>query len=509
MSKYLKYIIKNTAPVRIANDETSQHGQTDTLRYFPGSTIRGYIITSLSQNADFESYKQDLFSGKIQFLNAYPYINDKEMLPSLKGFYEDKSEVTGKKELNNVVVEDEVTPGNKRASLGHFCFIEDDCIRYADVEVSEDININIGREEAKRTVFRSQYMKKNQTFTGFIAFADDVPDSLIRQIMETMDHTMYLGNRRSAGYGECICVSRQIQNEIPYDNVRTSKGGDVLYMILLSDTVMRDSTGELTGLCLEELAGQLGCGKLDIEKCSTSTTDIRGYNSMWQNAAPSAVMYAAGSVFKLKASDPVAEDRLHMLEESGIGIRREEGFGQVAFIQNYEKIRYKSAIQSDERQCQEIHAFGKKADVESDIRIAASGLVRNRIERAIEWYVVQQKLDMQGISESKKGLLMSKCMELCYQPSEAKDQLIAFVTHIQDKDDRSKTHNGKARQDKLIQYVHKILETDLYDILGLKWTENKVMGLDIHELLSQNEIMQYRLKLMIKQLRYANRGGKK
>ena len=37
MSRYIRFVIENVAPVRIANDETSQHGQTDTLKYIPGS----------------------------------------------------------------------------------------------------------------------------------------------------------------------------------------------------------------------------------------------------------------------------------------------------------------------------------------------------------------------------------------------------------------------------------------------------------------------------------------
>ena len=53
MSRFLKYTIKNLAPVRIADDETSQHGQTDTLKYFPGSTVRGYVVTKLSGEEKF------------------------------------------------------------------------------------------------------------------------------------------------------------------------------------------------------------------------------------------------------------------------------------------------------------------------------------------------------------------------------------------------------------------------------------------------------------------------
>lgn len=506
MSKYLKYTIINTAPIRIADDETSQHGQTDTLRYFPGSTIRGYVITNLSHEKDFKFYKKELFSGKICFLNAYPCIEKQELIPSPKNFYEDKSEVAGRKELKNVMTED--VAGYKRASLGRFCYIENDCVHYTDVEVGEDVSINTGKEAAKRNVFRSQYIKKNQTFSGYIVFHDGIADELIEKIVHTFNQPMFLGNRKSAGYGACNCIQKPLPEGLPYQKIRSEQGGADLYMMLLSDTVMRDKNGELTGLCLEELEARLGCESLEIEKCATSVTDIRGYNRMWQGMIPSAVMYAAGSVFHLKLSAPVTEEKLRQLEASGIGIRRDEGFGQIAFIRDYAKIRYKQPLEKVQRERAAKTSWGKKCDTDEDIRIAATGFVMRKLESAMERYIVEQKLELSGISESKKGLLRSMCMELHYQPEEAKQQIVEYIEHDRQKDEKRKKHDGKQKQTALYQYVHKVFDTDLYALLGLKWENHQVMGMDIREILTEAEIIQYKLKLMIGQLRYENRGGK-
>ena len=43
MGKYIKYTIKTLEPVRIADDSLSHNGQAETLRYIPGSTIRGVV----------------------------------------------------------------------------------------------------------------------------------------------------------------------------------------------------------------------------------------------------------------------------------------------------------------------------------------------------------------------------------------------------------------------------------------------------------------------------------
>ena len=97
MVKYLRYQLKNIEPLRIADNSTSQSGQTNTLKYITGSAIRGAVITALVNHPNFEEIKTALFSSCVRFLNAYPSEDGKELLPSLKGFYEDKTKADGKK----------------------------------------------------------------------------------------------------------------------------------------------------------------------------------------------------------------------------------------------------------------------------------------------------------------------------------------------------------------------------------------------------------------------------
>ena len=149
MSKYLRYIIRNTEPLRIANNASSQSGQTDTLRYIPGSTVRGYVISEFLKRGIFESNKNSLLRSGIRFLNAYPYRNKRELIPSLKGFYEDKTDVQGKKVLQNVVVKPDLNKGWKRAALGRYCYLEDDCIYYYQVETGSDLKIKINLKEVR------------------------------------------------------------------------------------------------------------------------------------------------------------------------------------------------------------------------------------------------------------------------------------------------------------------------------------------------------------------------
>ena len=87
MNNYWKIHLKNMDPLRIADDKSSQHGQTDTLRYIPGSALRGYVMSELAKQAEFETWKPAFFNGQIRFMNAYLTVNGKELIPSLKGFF--------------------------------------------------------------------------------------------------------------------------------------------------------------------------------------------------------------------------------------------------------------------------------------------------------------------------------------------------------------------------------------------------------------------------------------
>ena len=71
---YIKYLLKNTEPIRITNASTSQNEQMDSLTYIPGTTIRGMIINTLAFDpkfcSNFAEIKQKLFSNQVQYQNA-------------------------------------------------------------------------------------------------------------------------------------------------------------------------------------------------------------------------------------------------------------------------------------------------------------------------------------------------------------------------------------------------------------------------------------------------------
>lgn len=244
MSEYLKIVFQNLEPVRIADDSTSQSGQTVTLRYIPGSALRGIVVNALAQDSDFDAIKKSLFSSQVRFLNAYPTDGEKELIPSPKGFYEDKIQQQGKKKIDNVTVEGEFTEGSKRAALGRFCHMEDFCISYYNIDTGSDLKITINEE--KQNVFRNEYICAGYLFTGYIAVDED---ALRDRIKGVFADDFVAGNARSAGLGKCRLISCEYTDRLPYENYLPARDQEnECYMMLLSNTVMRDENGELCGL---------------------------------------------------------------------------------------------------------------------------------------------------------------------------------------------------------------------------------------------------------------------
>ena len=531
--RYIRFVVENREPLRIGDDETSQHGQTDTLHYIPGSAVRGMVVQALVQNpAAFEEDKKTLFSNRVHFLNAYPMVDGRDLIPSLKGFYEDKTEVPGKKLVENVLLAD-LTPGSKRASLGRFGYVEGDCFCYTDARIGETMHINRGRE-GKRTLFFGQYLEKGQCFSGFITFDDSVDGKVIDRVKDAFGERILFGSRRFAGYGSCCLREIAVQEGLPYGELRGGTPGAAVetqvrpeavkdfYLALLSDTSMRSPWGETVGLCLSSLAEKLDCGSLRMLRCAASTAESHAYNRIWRGAVPSAVMYSAGSVFHLKAERPVSWERIARLEEQGIGIRRNEGFGQIAVLPGYGEIRYKQAIGREQAKIsgeredakasrempEEFYAQGM-----ADLKTGAKGLLTLRMERAMERYMAEHPLRLAGISRSKLGVVESMCQEFQYAPMEAKEQLERFIEHDAQKDERSKKQ-GRKTQDALHKYVNAMLSDDLLEKLSVPLGEagrngREILGIPIGELLTQEELMKYRLRLIIGQIRYASREVKK
>ncbi len=501
MSIYLKIVFQNVEPVRVADDSTSQNGQTVTLRYIPGTALRGVVINKLAQEKDFEALKKSLFSSNIRYLNAYLTDGDRELIPSPKGFYEDKAQCQGRKPLNNVVVNGEFDEGKKRASLGRFSYIDQGCIYYYNVDTGSDLKIKINDE--KQNVFRHEYMCAGYTFTGYIAVDDNTLRDRIKQVFA---EPFVVGNGRSAGLGKCEVIFCEYTDKLPYeeylpDNQQENK----CYMMLLSNTVMRDANGELCGLDCDTLEEKMGVTDLKIAFCATSTVNVKGYNRKWRTKLPSVMMYEQGSIFHLSYNGIFTRERMMALCDQGIGIRLNEGFGRLLFLNGYEDILYKEMVQLDRKKDMDT----EKAQYEEDgqtLKIAARCYYRNLLERQMKAYTVEHPLPKGKIANSQLGILESYLIKYKYEPQKAYETISYYFEHSLEKEKKYNVQKEMNSICTLKRYVNTVFETDLETLLSVQTKQKEsIMGIAKDELITADEKTRLQLELLLMMIRYDNK----
>lgn len=513
MSRYIRYQIKNTEPIRIADDNASQLGQISTLQYIPGTTMRGLVVNALAAGLSDEELNL-LFSGKVRFLNAYMTaiekdsngkIVERELFPSPKGFYEDKEIKSGAKEIENVVVSGEVTPGNKRAALGRYSYFDGDTIHYYKVDCGSDLKIALGNHGEKRNVFRNEYIMPGYYFTGYIAIDDQ---GISEKIQSVLSGEIYLGNARSSGLGKCVVLECKESEQTPYETyaVKTDQS-EKCYMMLLSHTVMRGEYGEVEGLNLPVLEKLMGVEELKISYCATSTVNVSGYNRTLKSRTPSVCAYEQGSVFCLEYKGIFTAEKANALMEKGIGIQKNEGFGRVLFLDHYEKIGKKVSggeegfIFCEKEDMKKV--LPEKEDQEV-LEQAAKNYYRKLLKKSMLSYVVKNQLDRKFIPNSQIGIVESLISANKYQPQKAVEVLERYFTHAEAKEERAKVHKNTASVQGFGKKILNILNRPFADTLEAKMPE-KIFGFPTKELLSLDEELKIKMDFILMLIRYENK----
>ena len=351
---YIRYRLKTLSPVLATDLNRSRGNSYETKGYIPGSAIRGWVINTLA-NSDhnwFEEHRAELLSDNVRFLDAFPYRQSPKdgsplaAIPSPMGFYENKEETV----FETVVKDGSFTPGLKRAGLGAFCALLGDTVLYWSASTSGAARIKRSIEE--KEIFQTRYIDANQVFEGYIQVQS--PELAEKISSSCLVGEAWIGADRYSGFGKCEFVGNCDGMNAPewqtlYGPHAQSEISDSLYMLAVSPFTMLDEYGNPCGLNESELAEMLGIDTLSIELCSTSVTEYRGYNRTLQSRIPAVTMYERGSLFHIRCDHSPELSRLMEVEKTGLGIRREDGFGQVLFLRNtlFESLAHKKKLETD------------------------------------------------------------------------------------------------------------------------------------------------------------------
>ena len=390
------YKVKSELPLIFTDSAASHENNSETKGYIPGSAVRGMVINALAKSDPewFEKNKTLLLSDRTRFLNAFPVPEGltEPVLPSIKGFYENKAETS----FETVVKNGSFTAGFKRAKIGQFCTIKDKKLCYWSAEIGETLRI----QRDNREIFHTNYLSAGQEFEGYILL-DNV--AFAPKIAETFCQTVWLGADRYQGFGKCSALEVKTIDAPRYSDYSASKCANndkALYMLLLSPMSMLDECGRPCGIDKCVLAQKLGVNEATVKYSSTSISEYDSFNATWKCRFASVRMYDSGSIFKVECDKAPDSETLKMIERDGIGIRRAEGFGQVLFIHNdlfegiSEKEKIKKAVASDNPDNQQAKIrrarcrwiMEQAINEVSKFEISASqlGNIQSQCERAIE-----------------------------------------------------------------------------------------------------------------------------
>ena len=227
-----------------------------------------------------------------------------------------------------------------------------------------EMHIQIDRDTgrvAPRQVFEYVPLEAGQYFAGELICTDANAWRLLQQFLGLDPDatgqkvtTVRLGKGRQRGYGRVnLWLNDEVSDDQPLwigqplrcvdgKQGRVAEKGakpSELTLTLLTDTIVADTWGHfVTGFDTGWLSGVLGVevGDLEIveQRAYAVTQMVDGFNSIQRLPRWRDVALAAGSSVRLWVTRPPAGgllEKLQQIEREGIGLRRNEGYGQVVF----------------------------------------------------------------------------------------------------------------------------------------------------------------------------------
>ena len=323
--------------------------------------------------------------------------------------------------------------------------------------------------------------------------------------------SLYFGNGRWSGLGhikildvkECETLGAET-----FAENGTLKSPQ--YLMLLSNGTMLNEYGENTGLDIPTLEKMLDVKNLEVSLASSSVINVHGFNRTWKTRTPSVKMYEMGSMFKLTFVGEISDDRVKKLYLDGVGIRKNEGFGRVIFVKDYEKLAYKKAlkIHSDSASSEAKKDPNLSPDDRNTVKIVARGLLKKRLKHALREYIEETPLKMGNVNRSQLGTIRSISSMYLFKPEEAIQQLKDYMIHSEEKAENQKVHSSPKNIKALNDQIRNIISTDSHELLLGTKDMKPILGFPVKEIFTKDEWLQFRIQTLLEMIDQSNRRDK-
>ncbi len=388
----LRLIVRADEPILVARRAESGN-EFEGLRSIPGTVVRGAFAQKAA--AKWGGFDDDLrtlfwelfFSGKLCFTPLYPALQDgtniRPAFPAPRDFHtcklhcgldETDADVIWHLRRGSSLSEAEcLRCGEALEPMEEFLYIsktgELKNMRIRNgLEMHNTINPNTERVE-ETNLFAYQPLESGQYFIGEIVCDDENLWSLLKDFAGLLEldkaFSLSLGKASRRGYGRAtaVLVKPKSADSPPLwigrplvTRVSSANDNETLVLTLLSDAIIPDCWGRFyTGFEEASLRKELGIEVTIVEQF-VAAREVDSFNAhlglpRWRDVAIAAgssckIQIRSREIEKLKAlwaqqtgNNEASPDaalhalhwRLNKLEVEGVGVRRNEGFGGIAF----------------------------------------------------------------------------------------------------------------------------------------------------------------------------------
>jgi len=308
--------------------------------YVPGSVVRGMLIGAvMRQGVTIDPVESDMcrrfFSPRTRYLNAYAQNiqSQQRSLPAPFSWAREKHPAT--KDIERIVYDTALSPVEVQTkSVRGFVTVEGTEAHH--IQIEHTINVHTQRPRrggGEGTVYRYDALARGQMFVGAIVCEQEGDANYLCDLLEAMQ-TVLLGGARSAGYGRVSITGVKV--DITNSALPTISNSNSIILTFLSDVIVRGSYGQIAPTlsalltALNSYGAVLTENAIDVNRVFLDTTMVGGFNRKWGLPLPQTSALAMGSVIVFKAGVKIPEQSIAAWRHSGIGERREDGFGEIA-----------------------------------------------------------------------------------------------------------------------------------------------------------------------------------
>lgn len=435
MYKYLQFDIEALDNLKLGKFERDANNEY-TYSYIPGSVVKGAVVWDIASKKG--EVPTEILNGDTIFYNAYPLINDMPAIPMMQGYVGDKQEIRGNKETITIKHSFSADIGENVIPYRNYEFVavdKDDPSKVYGYNTPKTENLHINKRDSKDNdtkIFRYEAIKKGEFFRGYIRvnekYADDVMGILKNEIM-------YFGGSRGSGYGKCRIsnikyISQVCQYESDFDIKKD------LYIYFLSDAILYYNGKVNTYIPVNILKEKLGIkGKCEYIDSYSGLNMSATYNSLYNTNTVCYTAVSKGTVLKYQVEEEINPEKIKELVNSGVGIRKEDGNGQIAVlgkIQDTLTVLKKDKDEDKGKSNVKLENEDKKLinNILKNIFIKRSDLEVKRLVLSL----IKEKDTPKGSLQSQIGKLLNIFENGVYKSEEEFiEHLKNYLEHIQDR----------------------------------------------------------------------------